>query len=230
MSKGIFITATDTDAGKTFVTSLMVEALRKQGIQVGYYKAALSGGYYEDGKLIPGDAKEVLTRAGIEEEYDRCVSYTFETAVSPHLASQIEGRPIKLDKIKRDYEALSKRYEYITVEGSGGIICPIQVSDTEVILLEDIIKLLELPVVIVARAGLGTINHTILTVAYIRQLGIPIKGIILNEYEIGNRLHEDNRQMIERLSKVEVIATIPRMKCKEKQVELDIDKLLELYS
>lgn len=229
MSKGVFITATDTDAGKTFVTGLIVEALREQGIQVGYYKAALSGGYYENGTLIPGDAKEVLTRAGIEEEYDRCVSYTFETAVSPHLASRIEGRPIELEKIKKDYETLSKDYDYLTVEGSGGIICPIHVSDEKVILLEDIIKLLELSVVIVARAGIGTINHTMLTISYIKQLGIPIQGIILNEYEIGNTLHEDNKKIIERLSGVEVVATIPRLGREDKKVVLDIDKLLRLY-
>lgn len=229
MSKGIFITATDTDTGKTFVTAHIVAAFREHGINAGYYKAALSGAYYEEDKLIPGDAKEVLTRAGLEADYDRCVSYTFETAVSPHLASQIENCPIKLSKIEEDYKAICERYDFMTVEGSGGIICPIQVNGEEVILLEHIIKLLKLPVIIVARAGLGTINHTVLTVAYIKNLGVSLKGIILNEYEEGNILHEDNKKMIERLSGVEVVATIPKVTNPHEKVEIDVEKLASLY-
>ena len=229
MSKGLFITATDTDAGKTFVTAHMVAAFREHGMSAGYFKGALSGAYYEDGTLIPGDAKEVLTRAGLEEDYDKCVSYIFETPVSPHLAAQIEKCPIKLNKIEEDYKNICKRYDFITVEGSGGIVCPIQVNGEEVILLEHMIKLLKLPVAIVARAGLGTINHTVLTVAYIKNLGIPIKGIILNEYEEGNTLHEDNKKMIERLSGVEVVATLPKVTDPHQKVEIDIEKLASLY-
>ena len=132
MSKGLFITATDTDAGKTFVTSHIVAAFRKYGIHAGYYKAALSGAYYEGDKLIPGDAKEVLTRAGLKEDYNQCVSYTFHTPVSPHLAAQIEKQSIQLTKIEKDYKAICKRYDLVTVEGSGGIVCPIQVNGEEV--------------------------------------------------------------------------------------------------
>lgn len=229
MSKGLFITATDTDAGKTFVTSHIVAAFRKYGIHAGYYKAALSGAYYEGDKLIPGDAKEVLTRAGLKEDYNQCVSYTFHTPVSPHLAAQIEKQSIQLTKIEKDYKAICKRYDLVTVEGSGGIVCPIQVNGEEVILLEHIIKLLNLPVIIVARAGLGTINHTVLTVAYIKNLGIPLKGIILNEYEEGNILHEDNKKMIERLTRVEVVATIPKVSEPDEKVEIDVEKLISLY-
>lgn len=229
MSRGLFITATDTDAGKTFVTALITKALREKGLNAGYYKAALSGAYYEEGTLIPGDAKEVLETSGLEDTYERCVSYTFETPVSPHLAAQIEGIEISLDKIKSDYETICKDYDFVSVEGSGGIICPIKVTDSEVILLEDLIKLLGLSVLIVARAALGTINHTVLTAKYIQSLSIPIKGIILNEYEEGNKLHEDNKRIIERLTGIQVVATIPRMENQIDQSKLNLDKLITLY-
>lgn len=228
MNKSIFITGTDTDVGKTFVTAQLVKALRNKGIQAGYYKAALSGAYYEEGKLIPGDAKYVMDIADFKEEYDKCVSYTFETAVSPHLAAQIEGIEINLDKIKVDYKALLNKYEYLFVEGSGGIICPIQATEEAFILLEDIIKSLDLDILVVARAGLGTINHTVLTVKYIQSQGLVVKGIILNGYEEGNTLHEDNKRMIEALTGVEVIAVIPSATEGNVGINLDAEKLMSL--
>ena len=228
MSKSIFITGTDTDVGKTFVTAQLVKALRDKGVYAGYYKAALSGAYYEEGQLIPGDAKAVMDVSGFEEPYEKCVSYTFETAVSPHLAAQIEGQEIKLNKIKADYEGLYHKYEYLFVEGSGGIVCPIKATEDELILLEDIIKHLDLSVLVVARSGLGTINHTVLTVKYIQSIGIPVKGIILNEYETGNTLHEDNKKMIERLTQVEVIASIPKVVEGHEQIQIDTEKLMGL--
>lgn len=228
MSKSIFITGTDTDVGKTFVTAHLVKALRDKGVHAGYYKAALSGAYYEAGQLIPGDAKEVMDVSGFNEPYEKCVSYTFETAVSPHLAARIEGEDIKLDKIKADYEALYYKYEYLLVEGSGGIICPIKDTEDELILLEDMIKHLDLSVLVVARAGLGTINHTVLTVKYIQSIGLSVKGILLNEYEEGNKLHEDNKKMIEKLTQVEVIATIPKVIAGDEKIKIDTEKLMGL--
>lgn len=226
MNKGVFITGTDTDVGKTFVTAYIVKTLRDKGIQAGYYKAALSGAYYENGKLIPGDAKYVMEQSNFKEAYDECVSYTFEDAVSPHLAAQRVGVEINLDKIQQDYEALLKKYDYVVVEGSGGIVCPIKVTEQSVVLLEDIIKRLKLDTLVVARAGLGTINHTVLTVKYIQSKNLVVKGIILNGYEEGNGLHEDNKRMIERLTGVEVIAVMPKLEKESITFHMSLDKLI----
>lgn len=228
MSKGLFIVGTDTDVGKTFVTGLIMKSLRDKGVNVGYYKAVLSGGYYDGDELIPGDAKEVLETSGIDENYDQCVSYILENAVSPHLAARWEGVDICLEKVLSDYKTLTSKYDYLTVEGSGGIICPIKITDKEVILLEDIIKMLELPVMLVARAGLGTINHTALTVKYLHHQGIQIKGIILNEFEKGNKMHEDNQEVIKRLTEVPILATIPKVRQGEK-IEIEFKEILNLY-
>ena len=130
-----------------------MKKLQLQGIKVGYYKAVLSGGYYEGDRLIPGDAQQVLEATNTDEEFDKCVSYTLEHPYSPHLAAKIEGVDIRLEKIKTDYQQLANKYEYICVEGSGGISCPIQVTDAHIILLEASINLIGLPPSIGARAG-----------------------------------------------------------------------------
>ncbi|MEG0013032.1 MAG: dethiobiotin synthase [Cellulosilyticaceae bacterium] len=228
MSKGLFIVGTDTDVGKTYVTALLTKRLRESGVNVGYYKAVLSGGYYDGDELIPGDAKEVLETSGIDENYDECVSYILENPVSPHLAAQIEAVDIQLSKVLEDYQNLTKRYEYLSVEGSGGIICPIKLTETESILLEDIIRLLDIPTLVVARAGLGTINHTALTINYLRQKEIPIQGIILNGYDMDNVVHKNNKKVIERLTNIKVIATIPTGNLQE-EIDIDVDHLIELY-
>lgn len=206
MNKGIFVTATGTDVGKTYVSGLLLKALRKEGISAGYYKAALSGAEWENGELVPGDAEHVARTAGMKRDAD-AVSYIYEHAVSPHLAAKLEGNPVELTKVRQDYQKMQERYDYVLTEGSGGIVCPIRYDD-EVILLEDIIKALELDVVIVASAALGTINHVVLTVEYIRSRGIGIRGIILNEYHKGDVMEEDNRYMVEQLTHLPVLACV----------------------
>lgn len=226
MKKGIFITATGTDIGKTFVTSLIVKKLREYGLNAGYYKAALSGGEKTNGELIEGDAKYVCHISGLEYKPKKYVSFTYEKAVSPHLASKIEGNPVNLLTIESDFKKIKTEFDYITVEGSGGIVCPLRIDD-KVVMLTDVIKLLNLDVIIVASASLGTINSTVLTVEYANQLGIKIRGIILNGFEKGNLLHEDNKILVEKLTGVSVVACVEN---DEDNIEIEILELQKLYS
>ena len=225
MSKKIFITATGTDIGKTFVTALIVKKLRDAGYNAGYYKAALSGAEVTENGLIPGDAYYVNKVANINETMDNLVSYIYKEAVSPHLASQIEGNPVEMDKIVEDFNNALSRYDYLTMEGSGGIVCPIRYDNIK-ILLEDIIKELGLSTLIIADAGLGTINHVVLTAEYLKNRNISIKGIILNHYIEGNMLHEDNKKMIEAITRIPVIATV---KENEEVLNISTEKLLEIF-
>lgn len=126
MGKGIFITATGTDVGKTYVTGLLVKKLREAGLNAGYYKAALSGAEITPEGLLPGDADFVRRMAGLDVKPQELVSYIYEEAVSPHLAALREGNPVELAKISEDYAKSLEKYEYVTMEGSGGIICPIR--------------------------------------------------------------------------------------------------------
>lgn len=223
MSKGIFITATGTDAGKTFVTALLVKKLRQAGYNAGYYKAALSGAVPEKGRLIPGDAEYVRRTAGIGTPLDQMVSYVYKTAVSPHLAAELEGNPVELEKVLRDYQAACGLHDYLTVEGSGGIVCPIRRG---AYMLEDLIKAMGLNILIVSPAGLGAINNTVLTIEYARRRQIGVKGVILNWFHPGNEMEEDNRRFLEEYTGVPVIACV-----QENAGELDLDPavLAELY-
>ena len=205
MSRGLFITATGTDAGKTYVTARIVRQLRAAGYDTGYYKAALSGADETAG--LPGDADYVKRFAGLTDSYSEMVPYIYSAAVSPHLAARWEGRPVDLEHVKRGYDAISGKHAYITMEGSGGILCPIRYDDSCHLFLEDIIRALELPSLVVADAGLGTINATLLTLEYMRRRELPVRGIILNRWT-GSPMEEDNRRKIEALVGVPVIACL----------------------
>ena len=225
MSKKIFITATGTDIGKTFVTALIVKKLRDTGYNAGYYKAALSGAEISENGLIPGDAQYVNKIANINETMDNLVSYVYKEAVSPHLASKIEGNPVEMNKVIEDFNNALSKYDYLTMEGSGGIVCPIR-YDHKKIMLEDIIKELALSTLIIADAELGTINNVVLTVEYLKNRNISVKGIILNRYSECNVIHEDNKKMIETITKIPVIVLV---KENDKELNIDINKLLEIY-
>lgn len=223
MAKGLFITATGTDAGKTFVTALLSKKLRQAGVNAGYYKAALSGAERRGDRLIPGDAEYVKCIAGIDTPLENMVSYIYEAAVSPHLASELEGNPVELEKVLTDYRAVSSMHDYITVEGSGGILCPIR---RNTYMLEDLIKAMGIGIVIVAPAGLGTINDTLLTIEYAKGREIPVKGVILNWFHPGDRMEEDNRSFIEGYTGIPVLACI---KEGAEEMEAETELLLNLY-
>lgn len=225
MSRGIFITATGTDTGKTYVTGLIVKLLKQSGINAGYYKAALSGAELIDGKLTAGDAKYVCDVSGIDDEPNSLVSYIYKTAVSPHLASKIENNQVDMDIIFTDFNLMKNKFDFITVEGSGGIVCPIRIDEKRV-MLTDIIKKLNLDVVIVAPASLGSINNAVLTASYAKSMNIAVKGIILNQYDSNDYMHKDNKKMIEELTGVPVIACVPE---NSKDLDIDINNLTSLY-
>lgn len=203
MSKGIFITGTDTDIGKTYVTALLIKTLREAGYDTGYYKAAVSGAP----TVSESDAGFVNRFAGIGEPEELLLSYLYKTPVSPHLAARLEGHPVEKEEILKAFARVTAAYPYVAMEGSGGIVCPIRHDETAKYFLEDIISWLKLPVLIVAAAGLGTINHVMTTAEYIQRRKISIKGILLNHWQ-GGTMEEDNVKMIEEITGVPVLAKI----------------------
>ena len=223
MANGLFVSGTGTDIGKTYVTGLLLKYIRDNGYNATYFKAALSGTIRdENNNLIPGDAVEVLTMANLDENTDFLVPYIYETAVSPHLASQIEGNPVELSKVRSAYEEVSKKYDYILMEGSGGIVCPIRYEGKDNknnIMLEDIIKFLDLDVILIADAGLGTINSIVTTVEYLKSKNIHVCGIIMNNYK-DELMENDNIKMVEELCDVDVIAKVYQ---NDKNLRLDVD-------
>ena len=226
MSKNIFVTGTGTEIGKTYVAGLLVKKLHEAGEKSAYYKAAMSGNERDqEGKLIPGDAKFVKDFGSIDQPLEEMCPYVYEKAYSPHLAAQIEGNPVDLDKVVEKFRNLEKKYDYITLEGSGGILCPLRFDDEE-IYLEDFVKKAKLSSIIVADAGLGTINNLVLTAFYMKEKGMKVKGIIFNNFTPGDVLQEDNIKMCKHMSGLKVLACVKKG---DKDLDIDIDKLREIY-
>lgn len=226
MSKKLFITGTGTDVGKTFVTGLIVKKLMESGRSAAYYKAAMSGNERRtDGSLIPGDALYVKNVSGISQPLEEMCPYIYESAVSPHLASRLEGNPVSLDAVKKGFEAVCDKYDYVTMEGSGGILCPICFDEAQ-IWLEDVIRELKLSSLIVADAGLGTINSVVLTAEYMRARKLPVKGILLNRFHPGDVMEEDNLRMCEYRTKLPVLACVEDG---SGELAMDVELLTSLY-
>lgn len=199
----------------------MVKKLHYAGINAGYYKAALSGAAC----IADSDAGYVKRIGEINQPESTLLSYLYQNAVSPHLAARMEGNPVELSKVIGDYQQVASQYDYITVEGSGGIVCPLRYDTDNHILLEDIVKALGLNTVIVAPAGLGTINAVALTAQYLMSRDIGIKGVIINHYT-GGMMEEDNIAMIEALTAIPVLARVAQ---NATELEISLDQLKALY-
>lgn len=222
-AKGIYITATGTDAGKTYISALILKKLKADGIDCAYYKPVMSGVLYADGEE-QSDLMYIRQAVSFDEQ-QAFVSYSYKTAVSPHLAARLEGSPPELSRIVRDWQEISAAHDFTVVEGAGGIVCPFRFdAGTDggggsgggtsqakrsgcLLLQEDVIKALGLDVIIVSGCALGSINSAVLSAAYAQQKKIRVRGFILNRFR-GGLMEEDNRQMIEKLTGLPVIAVV----------------------
>ena len=226
MSKGLFITGTGTDLGKTYIAGLIVKKLADAKQSAAYYKAAMSGNDRRaDGSLIPGDALFVQKTAGISQPLEEMCPYVYEHAYSPHLASRIEGHPVQMDVVKAGYYKVCSAYDFVTMEGSGGILCPICFDEAK-IQLEDVIRELHLPSILIADAGLGTINSVVLTVEYMKAKNLPAKGIIYNHYHGNDVMEDDNIFMCEYMTG---LPTLAKVKDGDTELAMDVQDLMALY-
>lgn len=226
MSKGLFITGTGTDLGKTYIAGLIVKKLADAKQSAAYYKAAMSGNDRRaDGSLIPGDALFVQKTAGISQPLEEMCPYVYEHAYSPHLASRIEGHPVQMDVVKAGYYKVCSAYDFVTMEGSGGILCPICFDEAK-IQLEDVIRELHLPSILIADAGLGTINSVVLTVEYMKAKNLPVKGIIYNHYHGNDVMEDDNIFTCEYMTG---LPTLAKVKDGDTELAMDVQDLMALY-
>ncbi|MBQ6664397.1 MAG: dethiobiotin synthase [Synergistaceae bacterium] len=207
--RNIFIVGTGTDVGKTYVAGLMLKEFLHSGINAAYFKAAMSGNVRDSsGNLIPGDALHVKEVSGTSQPLSEMCPYVYERAYSPHLAARIEGNPVDFDAVMAKFDALSAKYDRVIMEGSGGILCPIRLDGEKEIWLEYFVRARDFGCVLVADAGLGTINAVGLTVSYMKAKGMRLTGIIFNRFQPGNVLHEDNLKVCEYLTGLKVIACV----------------------
>lgn len=193
ISKVLFVIGTGTEVGKTYVSGLILRALTSAGLQAGYFKAAMSGNLRDEaGHLIPGDARQVQRMAHLKQsEKDMC-PYVYEAAVSPHLAGRMEGRAVDEGTVMAALAAVRAEYDYVLIEGSGGIFCPLRVDGADRYDLPDFIRAVGAPLLLVADAGLGTINQVVLTQAYLVSQGFQLAGLVLNRFDDADLLHQNN--------------------------------------
>lgn len=198
---GLFITGTDTGVGKTTIAAGIAMAMKKKGIDVGVMKPLQSG--------LDSDADILIAAACVDDERSLVVPYEFKEPVAPTFAARLEGAHIDLDIIKAAYARLKARHESMIVEGAGGIMVPLVENKRESYLFSDLAAELKLKTIIIARSGLGTVNHTLLTIAHARQKGLDVAGIIINGYPESPGLSDKNNpKMIEDISGVPVISIV----------------------
>ena len=167
-----FITGTDTGVGKTVITAALAALLTRQGQAVCVYKPV------QTGAQTPEDLKTIKTLTGLTHLATHC-SYCFDTPATPSVADR-EGM-IRVEQLQTDFERLQKKYDAVLVEGAGGIHVPIT-NDTRMV---DLMQTFGLPVIIVVRPGLGTINHTLLSVEALQAHKIPVHGVVVSGYPIS---------------------------------------------
>lgn len=172
MSPGVFVTGTDTGVGKTVVSCALARALRAAGRDVGVLKPAETGVPPEG----PLDARELRDAAAVDDPLEDICPVQLALPAAPTVAAAAEGTRVDLDTIRSAWMRLRKRHEVMIVEGAGGLLVPLADECT----MADFAAELELPLVVVARAALGTINHTLLTLEAIEQRGLPLAGVVIS--------------------------------------------------
>lgn len=206
-SRGIFVTGTDTGVGKTIVAAALARLLRERGVNVGVLKPVTSGCIEKEDGLHSEDAELLAWAAGVPLDADSS-PYCLRTPIAPSVAAAREGVRIDFARIREAYGSLAARHEFIIVEGAGGLMVPL----TGGMLVADLVSALKLPLLVVARPGLGTINHTVLTCFAARQLGLDVRGVIVNAYpETPDMAEEYAPHLIDSLSGAPLLGVFPRV-------------------
>ena len=207
--RGIFITGTDTDVGKTWVAGGLTAVFRERDVNAVYFKPIQSGCPLEEGRLIPTDARLARDVAGLTEPLEVLTPIALRLPLAPGVAAAQAGVAVDLERIAEGVRDLAARYEFLVVEGAGGLYVPLIGMD---FLVLDLIRWLSLPLAVVAKSGLGTINHTVLTVKAALAADIQVAGVILNRYpEKPGLAEETNPEVIAALTGVPILGRLPEV-------------------
>lgn len=174
--KGIFITATDTEVGKTFVSGLLMRTFLQQGKKAGYFKPIASGCQSKEGALLSEDLLHVESFTNTKMDHNLHCPVRYSKPLAPLAAARLEKRPVNLESIWESFERLKQKYSCLVVEGIGGVMVPLKKDYLVLDMMADI----KFPALVVCRPALGTINHTLLTIQAIKNKGIPLLGFLTN--------------------------------------------------
>jgi dethiobiotin synthetase len=200
----IFVTGSDTNVGKTYVTAGLAVTLRKMGVDVGIMKPFAAGNPQKKG--FKSEDVEILSKAAQVSDSEHLMNpQYFEMEASPYTASKDLKVKIRVKLALTNFKKLSKLHSVLLVEGMGGIMTPILKN----YFVTDLIKEMRLPAVIVTTTKIGTINHTIMTCKMCQKYKIPIKGIIINNFNPDGYKAKTLKRDLQDLTEVPILGTIP---------------------
>ncbi len=226
MRKGIFITGTDTEVGKTIIAGGLARLIRNMGINVGIMKPVETGGKYKKGKLIGKDTEYLIRMSKIQDTYRHINPYVFEHPLAPYVAAELEGKKIYKKKILTSFRNLTDKYDFLVVEGCGGFLVPV----TSNYMISDLAGDMKLPIIIVSRAGLGSINHTLLTLNHAQRSGLKVLGVIINKTSKNIQISEKtNPQVIRAFGGVPILGIIPYTSGR-KSMDAAVNKYVDIES
>jgi dethiobiotin synthetase len=205
---GLFITATDTNVGKTVITGAIAQWFRTHARRrVAVSKPVASGCVRRREGLVSEDAEYLAVCADTPHPLDVICPERYEEPLAPAIAAQRAGRVIDWSAVQWSIDTMSTGADVLLVEGAGGILVPLDAKTTVL----DLVTQLDLPAVVVARPGLGTINHTVLTVDRLRSAGVRVAGVVINRYPAGTAgvAEETAPRWIEKLAKTQVLCLVP---------------------
>jgi dethiobiotin synthetase len=220
MTRHFWIVGTDTDIGKTLVTTYFMRYFQTNGENVIPYKPVQTGIIVENSKQYYGDTSfyQTFSEGTLVEEHSN--SYSFKEPASPHYAALLEGKEIREEVILQHINRLKLIYDYVICEGAGGLYVPLNEQRNYHFL--HLIQQSQLPVVLVARTTLGTINHTLLSLEALKMKDIPIVGIVFNAFE-GTEIEIDNMRTIGRMTNLPSLV-IPKLKNLVDLKKLQVEK------
>ncbi len=210
-----WVVGTDTDVGKTMVTTMLMCHLQRQGLQVTPYKPVQTGEVYENGHGYYHDTAMYEKHSLQKLQQEHINSYSLKEAASPHYAAKLEGQSIDVKELLQQIQFLQDAYDIVICEGAGGLFVPFTAPNGTTLL--DVIVSSKLPVVLVTRTSLGTINHTLLTMEALRARQIDILGIVFNG-DTGSSIEQDNIQTILQYYPIPY-AIIPQLKDKSQLMD-----------
>jgi dethiobiotin synthetase len=207
---GLFVTGTDTGVGKTVVAGAIAHWFRRQGRRVAVLKPVATGCVRRREGLVSEDAEFLAVCADARHPLDLICPQRYVEPLAPAVAAERAKQPLDWEAVQRSINLMSRDSDFIIVEGIGGLMVPLDAKHT----VRDVARWLKLPVVVVARPGLGTINHTILTVDALRSTAVTVAGVVVNRYPADNAgvAEEGNPRAIEKWGRVPVLAIVPEEK------------------
>lgn len=217
--KSYFISGTDTDVGKTYVTAGLARALVNQGNDVGVMKPFAAGSAQKTG-FKSSDSEILVKAAKVNDSEDLVNPQFFSIPAAPYTVSQNLGIKVDVPLVIKNYNKLKNLHEILLVEGMGGIMTPILKNYFVV----DLIKELNLDTIVVTRSRIGTVNHTLLTCNVCKQKGVNVKGIIINNFDSDGYNVDELTRDLESLLDIKVLGVIPKIE------NFDIEKLGNLVS